>query len=53
MFKNVGRIVTDGVERVCVDPGEMGAILEAGRVGGPSLPGGGKDGQLASDGGGG
>ncbi len=25
-----GEIVTDGEEEVCVDPGEMGAILEAG-----------------------
>ncbi len=30
--------VTDGAEGVCVDPGEMGAILEAG---GPDPPGGG------------
>ncbi len=36
-----------------VDPGEMGAILEAGGVGGPGLSEGGKDGQLASDSGGG
>jgi hypothetical protein len=42
--------VTDGVKGVCVDPGEMGVILEAG---GPGLPGGGKGGQLASDSGGG
>jgi hypothetical protein len=42
--------VTDGAEGVCVDPGEMGAILEAG---GPGLPRGGKGGQLASDSGGG
>jgi hypothetical protein len=34
--------VTDGVEEVCVDPGEMGAILEAGGVGGPGPPGEGK-----------
>jgi hypothetical protein len=40
--------VTDSVEEVCVDPGEMGAILEAGGVGGPGPPGGGKGGQLAS-----
>jgi hypothetical protein len=33
-----------------VDPGEMGAILEAR---GPGPPGGGKGGQLASDSGGG
>ncbi len=42
--------VTDGVEGVCVDPGKEEAILE---VGGPSLPGEGKGGQLASDSGGG
>jgi hypothetical protein len=42
-------IVTDSVEGVCVDPGEKGAILEAG---GPGLPGGGKGWQLASDSGG-
>ncbi len=35
---------------VCVDPGEMGAILGAR---GPGPPGGGKGGQLASDSGGG
>jgi hypothetical protein len=47
-------VVTDGVEGVCVDPGEREAILEAGGVRGPSLPGGGgKGGQLASDSGGG
>jgi hypothetical protein len=34
--------VTDGVEGMCVDPGETGAILEAGGVGGPGLPEGGK-----------
>jgi hypothetical protein len=43
-------IVTDSVERVCVDPGEKGAILEAA---GPGPPGGGKGGQVASDSGGG
>ncbi len=42
--------VLDGTERVCVDPGEMGAILGAE---GPGPPGGGKDRQLASDSGGG
>jgi hypothetical protein len=42
--------VSDGAERVCVDPGEMGAILGAR---GPGLPGRGKGGQLASDSGGG
>ncbi len=47
---NYGFIVTDSTEGVCVDPGEMGAILEAG---GPGPPGGGKCGQLASDSGGG
>jgi hypothetical protein len=45
-------IVTDGVEGMCVDPGKMGAILEARVVGGPGLPGGGQGGQLASDSGG-
>ncbi len=40
----------DGVEGMCVDPGEKGAILEAG---GPGPPGGGKGRQLASDSGGG
>ncbi len=46
-------IVMDGVEGVCVDPGEIGAILEAREVGGPGTPGGGKGGQLAWDSGGG
>ncbi len=32
-----------------MDPGEMEAILEAGGVRGPGLPGGGKGTQLASD----
>ncbi len=41
--------VTDSGERVCVDPGEKGAILEAG---GPGPPGRGKGWQLASDSGG-
>jgi hypothetical protein len=36
-----------------VDPGENGAILDAGGVEGPGPPGGGKNGQLASDSGGG
>jgi hypothetical protein len=40
----------DSAEGGCVDPGEMGAILE---VRGPGPPGGGKGGQLASDSGGG
>jgi hypothetical protein len=43
----------DGVEGMCVDPGEMEAILEAGGVRGPGPPEGGKSGQLASDSGGG
>ncbi len=46
-------IVTDSVKGVCVDPGEMGAILEAGGVRGPGPPGRRKGGQLASDNGGG
>jgi hypothetical protein len=46
-------VVTDAVEGVCVDPGEREAILEARGVRGPSLLGGGKGGQLASDSGGG
>jgi hypothetical protein len=46
-------LVTDSVEGVWVDPGEMGAILEARGVGGPGPPGGGKGGQLVSDSGGG
>jgi hypothetical protein len=40
----------DGVDGVCVDSGEMGAILGAG---GPGPPGGGKGRQLASNSGGG
>jgi hypothetical protein len=48
--KNLMIHVTDGAEGVCVDPGEMGAILKAG---GPGPPGGGKGGQLVSDSGGG
>jgi hypothetical protein len=43
------RTVTDSGEGVCVDPGEKGAILEAG---GPGPPGGGNGWQLASDSGG-
>jgi hypothetical protein len=42
-------LVTDGVEEMCVDPGEREAILEAGGARGPSPLGGGKGGQLASD----
>jgi hypothetical protein len=41
------------VKGVCVDPGKTGAILEAGGIGGPGPPRGGKGGQLASDNGGG
>jgi hypothetical protein len=41
--------VTDNGEGVCVDPGEKGAILEAG---GPGPLGGEKGWQLASDSGG-
>jgi hypothetical protein len=37
-------IVTYGVEGMCVDPGEMGAILEAWGAGGPGQPGGEKTG---------
>jgi hypothetical protein len=44
--------VTDGVEGMCVDPGEMEAILEAEGARGPGPPGGGKGRQLASDSGG-
>jgi hypothetical protein len=40
----VTRSVTDGVEETCVDPGERGAILEAGGVRGPGQPGGEKAG---------
>ncbi len=42
-------IVTDSGKGVCVDPGENGAILEAG---GPGPPGGGKGWPLAPDSGG-
>jgi hypothetical protein len=45
--------VMDGERAECVDPGENGAILDAGGGGGPGPPGGGKSGQLASDSGGG
>jgi hypothetical protein len=41
--------VTDAGEGSCVDPGEKGAILEAG---GPAPPGGGNGWQLVSDSGG-
>ncbi len=43
----------DSVEGVCVDPGEMEAILEAGGGMGPGPPRGGKGGHLALDSGGG
>jgi hypothetical protein len=53
IFRNiVVLIVTDGEREECVDPGENGAILDAVGGGGPNPPGGGKNGQLASDGGG-
>jgi hypothetical protein len=45
--------VTDGMENICADPGEMEAASEVGGGKGPGLPGGGKGGQLASDSGGG
>jgi hypothetical protein len=45
--------VTDGEREECVDPGENGAILDAGGGGGPGPPVRGKNGQLASDSGGG
>ncbi len=45
--------VTDGGRGECVDPGENGAILEAGGVEGPGPPGAGKNGPLALDSGGG
>ncbi len=41
--------VMDSERGECVDPGENGAILDAGGVEGPGPPGGGKNGQLASD----
>jgi hypothetical protein len=44
--------VTDGVKGMCVDPGEMEAILKAGKARGPGPPGGEKGGQLPSDSGG-
>jgi hypothetical protein len=43
----------DGEREKCVDPGENGAILDAGGRGGPSPLGGGKNEQLAPDIGGG
>jgi hypothetical protein len=48
---SMGR-VTDGGRGECLDPGENGAILDAGGVEKPGPPGGGKNGQLASDSGG-
>jgi hypothetical protein len=45
--------VTDGEGGECMDPGENGAILDAGGVGGPGPPVGEKNGQLALDSGGG
>jgi hypothetical protein len=45
--------VTDSEREEFVDPGKNGAILDAGGVEGPGPPGGGKNGQLASDSGGG
>jgi hypothetical protein len=41
--------VTDRETKKCVDPGENGAILDAGGGGGPCPPGGGENRQLASD----
>jgi hypothetical protein len=43
----------DGMEGMCVDPGEMEAVSEVGGGRGPGPPGGGKGGQLASYSGGG
>jgi hypothetical protein len=45
--------VTDGERGECMNPGENGAILDAGGGEGPGSPGGGQNGQLASDSGGG
>jgi hypothetical protein len=45
--------VTDGEKEECVDPGENGAISDAGGVEGPGPSGGGRERQLASDSGGG
>jgi hypothetical protein len=45
--------VTDGEAEECVDPGENGTILNVGEGGGPGLPRGEGNGQLASDSGGG
>jgi hypothetical protein len=46
-------IVTDGERGESMDPGENGAILDAGGDEGLGPPGRGKSGQLASDSGGG
>ncbi len=45
--------VTDMGTNMCVDPGGIGAILNAGGGGGPGPPGGKGNEQLASDSGGG
>jgi hypothetical protein len=45
--------VTDKETKKCADPWENGAILNAGGGGGPGLPGGEENGQLATDSGGG
>jgi hypothetical protein len=45
-------LVTDRETKKCVDPGDNGAILDAGGGGGgggPGPPGGGENGELASD----
>ncbi len=39
----------DRETKKCLDPGENGAILDAGGGGGPGPPGRGENGQLASD----
>jgi hypothetical protein len=41
--------VTDSMEGMCVDPGEVGDALQDGGVKGPGPPEGEKGGQLASD----
>ncbi len=47
---NTGLVcVTDKGIEMCVDLGGSGAILNAGENGGPGLPGGEEDWQLASD----
>jgi hypothetical protein len=52
-YKNQFITVMDKGTKMCVDPGGNGAILSAGERGGPCLPGGEENGQLASDSGGG